>query len=75
MSDHFVTNKQGQCCAVYTILEAYFYKGYTFEFARLYGPVKLKKDGEVAARQGRKFYKAVDEWNKLTKEEKQKTRI
>ena len=37
--------------------------------------MKLKKNWEPAKREGRKFYKAIDAWCKLTKEQKEATRI
>jgi hypothetical protein len=53
----------------------YFYKGFYFEFHRYFGPMKLRKDLEPAARQGMKFCKVVTEWCQLSKKQKEGTRI
>ena len=58
-----------------TVVSIYQYKGFIFEFSNFFGPLKLKKDLMPAAAMGLKFFKAFDEWSKLTKEEKAKTLI
>jgi hypothetical protein len=75
MSDHFIRDEKGRCHAIITMANIYSYGGFIFEFHRYCGPFKLKKDWEPAARQGRKFYKMIDEWCKLTKEEQESTRL
>ena len=75
MSDHFLTDEHGRCHTVITVANIYEYKGFVFEFHRFCGPCKLKKDWEPAARQGRKFWKVIDEWIKLSDEEKAATQI
>lgn len=67
--------KFGESFGFITLADVYKYKGFTFEFHHYLGPVKLRKDGEPAKRQGRKFYKIVDEWEKLSKVERRKTQI
>lgn len=54
---------------------AYFYKGFYFEYHPYCGPMKLKKNGDDAKRQGSKFYEVAQEWFELSKEEKKKTQI
>ena len=75
MSDHFLTDEIGRCHTVISMANIYEYKGFLFEFHRLCGPCKLKKDWEPAARQGLKFWKVIDEWVKLSDAEKIKTQI
>jgi len=53
----------------------YQFKGFTFEFHPFLGPLKVNKNFEPAAVMGRKFFKVYSEWDKLTKEEKDKTQI
>jgi len=75
MSDHFLTDKKGRCHTVITRANIYAYKGYVFEFHRYCGACKLKKDREPAARQGRKFFRVIDGWAKLSDAEKRATQI
>lgn len=75
MSTHLIRDDQGRVTTILTLADIYHYKGFTFEFHRYLGPTKLKKDGEIAARTGRKFWKAFGEWFELTDEEKDDTRI
>lgn len=75
MSDHFLTDEKGRCHTVISMANIYEYKGFVFEFHRLCGPSKLKKNWEPAARQGLKFWKVIDEWVKLSDAEKRKTQI
>ena len=56
-----------------TVVSIYQYKGFIFEFR--FCALKLNKDLTPAAAMGRKFWKAFDEWSKLTKEEKAETLI
>lgn len=58
-----------------TVVSIYQFKGFIFEFNNFFGPLKLNKDLMPAAAMGRKFWKAFDEWSKLTKEEKAETLI
>lgn len=53
----------------------YQYGGFTFEFHNYCGPIKLRKDLEPAKNSGRKFFKILDEWNKMTDIDKEKTKI
>jgi hypothetical protein len=75
MSDHFLTDEQGRCHTVLTLADIYEYKGFVFEFHRFCGPIKLKKNWEPAAREGPKFFRVIDEWLKLSDEEKAATQI
>ena len=60
---------------IMTVANVYQFKGFTFEFHSLFGPVKVNKDLNPSACMGRKFYKAFSEWDKLTKDEKVATQI
>jgi hypothetical protein len=51
----------------------YRYKGFTFYWHNWLGAVKLKKDLTHAKREGRKFYKAIEEWYKLSDKEREAT--
>jgi hypothetical protein len=42
-----------------TVIE---YKGWRWESHPFLGPMRLRKDGEPAKRQGRRFYEVVEEW-------------
>lgn len=75
MSDHFLRDENGRCHTIITMANIYTYEGFIFEFHNFCGPMKLKKDWEPAAREGRKFYAMISRWCKLTKEEKEQTRI
>lgn len=52
----------------------YEYKGWTFEMTYS-GQWPLRKDGELRARAGRKFWAVYSEWESLPDDEKQKTRV
>lgn len=75
MSDHFIRDEQGRCHTIITMANIYKYGGFIFEFHRYCGPCKLKKNWEPAAREGRKFWQTISRWQKLTKKQKEKTRI
>jgi len=75
MSTHIVKDQQGCVNAVITFPDIYQFKGFTFEFHRYCGVMKLNKDFEPAKRDGRKFYAVISEWCKLTDGDKEKTRI
>ena len=75
MSTHTVRDDQGRVSAIITFADIYRFKGFTFENHRVCGPSKLKKDLEPAKRDGKKFWDAWSEWNKLTNEEKENTRV
>jgi hypothetical protein len=75
MSTHTVRDDQGRITAIITFADIYQFKGFIFEHHRYSGPMKLKKDLEPAKCEGRKFWKVWGEWNKLTDEEKEETRI
>jgi len=53
----------------------YEYKGWTFEVSSTSGPWPLRKNGELRARAGMKFWKVFSEWQDLSGGEKQKTRV
>jgi len=75
MSTQILKDQQGRVNAVITFADIYHFKGFTFEFHRYCGVMKLKKDFEPAKREGRKFYAVISEWCNLTDDEKEKTRI
>ncbi len=60
---------------IITLANIFKYQNFYFEFHSYLGPVKLKKDLEPAKLSGRKFYKMINRWDKLTKKQKEKTRI
>ena len=60
---------------ILTLANIYEYGGFTFEYHAYLGPTKLKKDLEPAKREGRKFFKVITEWDKLSKKQKEKTRV
>jgi len=53
----------------------YEFGGMYFEYHSHLGPVRLKKDGDPYAVQGRTFYAVIDRFNKLTKDQKRKCRV
>jgi hypothetical protein len=53
----------------------YRYKGFTFDWHNYCGPQKLKTDGQPAKREGRKFYKAIADWYKLTDKQREATEV
>lgn len=75
MSDHFIRDEQGRCHTIITMANIYEYGGFIFEFHNYCGPCKLKKNWEPAAREGMKFWKTIDAWCKLTKKQKEATRL
>lgn len=50
--------------------KVYRYKGYFFEWHSYAGPTPLKKNGEISQRTPKGFWDMVDEFQKLTPEEK-----
>jgi hypothetical protein len=75
MGTHYLTNAEGKIDGIMTIANVYQFKGFTFEYHTLFGPVKLKKNWDSASAMGRKFWKMYSEWDKLTPEEKKETLI
>jgi hypothetical protein len=75
MGSYYTTNAEGKIDGIMTVPNIYQYKGFIFEFHSYLGPVKVKKNWDVASAMGRKFWKAFAEWDKLTKEEKLETQI
>ena len=75
MGTYYTTDENNRVNGIMTVANVYQYKGFTFEFHSLFGPVKVNKNHEPSARMGRKFYKAFDEWVKLSAEEKLDTLI
>jgi len=53
----------------------YKFNGWLFEFHDYCGPWPLRKDGELKKRAGRKFYKVIDEFVKLTKKQRKKYEV
>ena len=75
MGTYYTKDADGKVNGIMTVANVYQYKGFTFEFHTLFGPVKVNKNFEPSAAMGRKFYKVYSEWDKLTKEEKAATQI
>ena len=75
MGTYYTKDADGKVNGIMTVANVYQYKGFTFEFHTLFGPVKVNKDFNPSAAMGRKFYKVFSEWDKLTKEEKAATQI
>ena len=75
MASYYTKDADGKVNGIMTVANVYQYKGFTFEFHSLFGPVKVNKDFNPAACMGRKFYKVYSEWDKLNKEEKAATQI
>lgn len=52
----------------------YQYKGFIFEFHDYYGPVRLRKSDLLESKYaGKKFYCAINEWEKFSQLRKEKT--
>ncbi len=75
MGTYYTTDENNRVNGIMTVSNIYEFGGFTFEFSNFLGPLKLNKDLTPSACMGRKFYKAFEEWNKLTKEEKLDTLI
>lgn len=76
MSSIYLRDKDGGITTIIDCADVYSYGGFTFEVPTgCYCPMKLRKDGSEAKRCGRKFWKAFSEWDKLSKEEKEATRV
>lgn len=74
MSHHYIT-ENGAIVGHVALPDFYRFKGFTFQVHNYCGPMKLKKDFSDAARTGRKFWKVWSEWDKLSEQEKEATRI
>ena len=75
MGTHFDRDRNGKVISIVTVANGYQYKGFLFEFHSYLGPIKMRKDGEPAKRQGKKFFEVIAEWEKLSRKEKEATRI
>ena len=75
MASYYTKNAEGKIDGIMTVASIYQYKGFTFEFSNFLGPLKLNKDLTPSAAMGRKFFKAFDEWYKLSDVEKLDTLI
>jgi len=75
MSLHVSKDKDGRVIAVITFRDFYQYKGFTFEHHPYLGACKLNKNLEPSKREGRRFYEVVTEWDTLSKDEKEQTKI
>ena len=71
--------KCGEGYGVVTLANIYRFKGYTFEFHNYLSPVLCRKDMEPHKVQPvspkHKFWPVLEEWQKLTKKQKEETRI
>ena len=75
MGTYYTKDENGKVNGIMTVANVYKFKGFTFEYSDFLGPLKLNKDLMPSACMGRKFYKAFDEWAKLSDEEKLDTLI
>jgi hypothetical protein len=75
MGTYYTKDADGKVNGIMTVANVYKFKGFTFEYSDFLGPLKLNKDLMPSACMGRKFFKAFDKWDKLTKEEKAATQI
>ena len=75
MGTYYTKDADGKVNGIMTVANVYQFKGFTFEFHSLFGPVKVNKDFNPSAAMNSKFYKVYSEWDKLTKEEKAETQI
>ena len=56
--------------------DIYRYRGFTFEWHDYLGPTKVRaRDWEPAARTGRKFYRMLTAWLKLSPSKRKRTLI
>jgi hypothetical protein len=68
--------KCGSGHGILTLANIYQFGGFTFEWHSYLGPMKLrKKDFEPAKNTGRTFYKMIDKWGKLSKNEQRKYQV
>jgi len=58
------------CCT-----DAYKYKGYYFQWHNYTGPCALRKDGEPSRRNPAGFWDMIEEFAKMTDEEKEVYRV
>jgi hypothetical protein len=74
MGAHFFNN--GHTVGIVHLADIYRFEGFTFEFHRYCGPIKCRKDGEPSKHPGgRRFFKTVERWQRLTKRQRERTRI
>ena len=76
MSAHYF--KENGMIGVIHLADIYRFEGYTFEMHRYCGPFLCRKDGEPSERQPgarSKFLAALERWEKLSTDEKEKTRL
>lgn len=76
MSAHYF-KENGMICVV-NLADIYRFEGYTFEWHRYCGPMLCRKDMEPRKSQPSehsRFWKALARWEKLSKAEKEMTRI
>jgi hypothetical protein len=73
MSCHYFNFNNGR--GIITLANGYKFGGFYFEWHDYLGPTKMKKNGNAAKRTGRKCYKVIEKWDRLSKPEKEKTRI
>ena len=69
---------EGGFKGVIHLADIYRFEGFTFEWHHYFGPFRCRKNGEPTLRQPlerSKFWKMLERWEKLTKDEKEKTRI
>jgi len=75
MAGHIIKDGFGNVTHL-TLADIYRYRGFTFEFHWYCGPHKVRaSDFKPSPRMGRKFWKAVEAWSKLSKSKKERTRV
>jgi len=75
MGSQYIHDDEGKVIGIITVADTYEFGGFKFEYNNFLGPTKINKDWSQAAKAGRKFYSVISAWEKLSKEEKEKTRI
>lgn len=78
MSTHYFESKNPNFCGVIYLSDIYTFEGYLFENHRYCGPFLCTKKGEPKKRQPgvrSRFWGSFERWQKLTKDEKEATRV
>ncbi len=55
--------------------DVFRFEGYKWEMHHYFGPLEMKRDGELIARSKAKFYAAVERWQALPEDEREKYRV
>ena len=68
-------NEDGSLAYHIAIPDTYCFGGFLFDIHSYYGPIKLRKDRSQAERAGRKFFKVIDRFKRLRKEQQERYRV